>query len=140
MIQQTHKRITVLLDMDGTIADLYGIENWLPRLRNSDENIFLECAPMVTQEVLFETFPQDKFEIKIKSMTPLGATVEYCENVIKQKTQWLKKYFPKIENMAFLEYGEDKKEKGSRTMYLVDDSEKIRTNFDGVALNPKNLW
>ena len=46
---------TVYLDMDGTIANLYGIENWLPRLKASDETIFLECEPMITEEELMKS-------------------------------------------------------------------------------------
>ena len=26
----------IVFDMDGTIADLYGVENWLPKLRAYD--------------------------------------------------------------------------------------------------------
>ena len=37
------KRKIVYLDMDGTIADLYGINNWLERLRDEDSTIFTEC-------------------------------------------------------------------------------------------------
>ena len=54
---------TVYLDMDGTIANLYGIENWLPRLKASDETIFLECEPMITEEELLNHFPKENYEI-----------------------------------------------------------------------------
>ena len=82
------KKITVYLDMDGTIADLYGIEGWLDRLHNEDKTIFLECAPLISEKELLNRFPAEKYEIKILSMTPLGATDEYCANVAEQKSAW----------------------------------------------------
>ena len=56
----------VYLDMDGTIANLYESANWLQRLRNEDKTIFLECAPMTTEQDLFKIFPQEQFEIMPK--------------------------------------------------------------------------
>ena len=85
------KKQTVYLDMDGTVADLYNSNDWLKRLINEDTEIFKECKPLVTQEKLFEKYPQDKYDIKVLSMTPKGASKEYCENVIKQKNEWLDK-------------------------------------------------
>ena len=43
------KKINVYLDMDGTIAGLYDIAEWLPRLRNEDAHIFQECRPMISE-------------------------------------------------------------------------------------------
>ena len=38
---------TIWFDMDGTIADLYGVENWLPKLRSSDPSPYAEAKPML---------------------------------------------------------------------------------------------
>jgi Holliday junction resolvasome RuvABC DNA-binding subunit len=40
-------KLTVILDMDGTIADLYKVENWLGKLRNFDPTPYAEAALMV---------------------------------------------------------------------------------------------
>ena len=134
------KKINVYLDMDGTIADLYGIENWLPRLRESDEKIFLECKPLVSEETLLACFPKDKYEIKVLSMTPLGASEEYCKNVAEQKDAWLDKYFPSITKRIYKVYGHNKNLKGSENAILIDDSEPIRNSWRGTAINPAILW
>ncbi len=39
--------MVVALDLDGTIADLYGVEGWLDALRNEDVRPYLEAAPLV---------------------------------------------------------------------------------------------
>ena len=134
------KKITVYLDMDGTIADLYGIANWLDRLHNEDETIFTECAPLITEKELLKRFPAEKYEIKILSMTPLGATDEYCENVANQKSAWLDRYFPTLTKRIYKKYGHNKNLKGSASAILVDDSAPIRATFRGTALNPADLW
>lgn len=131
---------TLYLDMDGTIADLYGIENWLPRLRNEDETIFLECKPMISETELLKRFPVEKYEIKILSMTPLGASDAYCKNVAEQKDAWLNKYFPSITKRIYRRYGHNKNLRNSENAVLVDDSEPIRKSWRGTALNPAELW
>jgi 5'(3')-deoxyribonucleotidase len=131
---------TVYLDLDGTIADLYNIENWLPRLKASDEKIFLECKPIITEAELLSHFPTDKYEIRVLSMTPLGATKEYCKNVEEQKNQWLDKFFPSLTKRIYRAYGHNKNLKNSENAILVDDSEPIRNSWRGTAINPAELW
>lgn len=131
---------TVYLDMDGTIANLYGIENWLPRLRAEDKTIFLECEPMISEKELLNKFPTENFEMKILSMTPLNATENYCLNVINQKNEWLNKYFPSITKRIYKPYGHNKNLKNSENAILIDDSEPIRNSWRGIAINPIELW
>ena len=37
----------IVFDMDGTIADLYGVENWLPKLRAYDPTPYQTAEPLV---------------------------------------------------------------------------------------------
>ena len=72
------KKIKVYLDLDGTIASLYTEKDWLNRLHNEEEGLFLNLKPIINQEILLEKFPKEKYEIVILSMTPKGASLEYC--------------------------------------------------------------
>lgn len=134
------KKIKVYLDMDGTIANLYTIDQWLEKLQNENPTVFLECAQLVTQEQLLKVFPQEQFEIVILSMTPKNCTNEYHKQVIDQKNQWLNVNFPLLTKRIFLKYGHNKNLKNSANAILVDDSKPIRDNFRGIALNPTTLW
>lgn len=134
------EKIVVYLDMDGTIADLYGIENWLYRLRHEDETIFTECKPMVTEEELRKHFPENRYDVRILSMTPKGATAKYCMNVAKQKNAWLDKYFPSLKKRIYRAYGHNKNLKNSQYAILIDDSEPIRASWKGLAFNPADYW
>ena len=39
-------------DMDGTIASLYGVDNWLSKLRAEDTSPYEDAAPMWDMELL----------------------------------------------------------------------------------------
>lgn len=135
-----NKKVIVYVDMDGSIADLYGQENWLARLRKEEKGLFLSCAPMVTEEKLLSLFPTDKYDVRVLSMTPLGASKEYCAQVVAEKNQWLDRYFPHLEKRIFKPYGHNKNLKNSAHAILIDDSEVIRKNFRGIALNPIDIF
>lgn len=132
------KKQIVYLDMDGTIANLYGIENWLDGLLNEVEGLFLNCEPLVSSEELEKYFPNEKYELRICSMTPLNASEEYCKVVIEEKNLWLDKYFPQITHRVYMAYGNNKNLRNCQNHILVDDNEKIRNTFKGLALAP--LW
>ena len=120
------KKQVVYLDMDGTIANLYGMENWLENLINEVEGLFLDCEPFITEEELLKFFPTEEYELRICSMTPLNATEEYCQVVINEKNQWLDKYFPSITHRVYMAYGNNKNlrkkhKKLSTTTFLVSN-------------------
>ena len=132
------KRTVVYLDMDGTIADLYGMKNWLEKLENEAKGLFLGCEPLVSEEELEYIFPSEMYELRICSMTPKDASDEYCQVVIEEKNQWLDKYFPNITRRVYMKYGNNKNLRNSRNHILVDDNETIRNTFKGKAFAP--LW
>lgn len=134
------KKIKVYLDLDGTIASLYTEKDWLKRLRNEEEGLFLNLKPMINQETLLEKFPKEKYEIVILSMTPKGASLEYCERVKTEKDLWLSEHFPSLTKRIYKKYGHNKNLKNSANAILIDDNEIIRNNWRGVALNPAQLW
>lgn len=128
----------VYLDMDGTIANLYGQDNWLEKLQNETKGLFLNCEPLTTIEELEKQFPTTEYELRVLSMTPKGVSKEYCEIVIAEKNAWLNKYFPTITKRIYLPYGNNKNLKNSKNAILVDDNETIRNNYKGLALFP--MW
>ena len=42
----------IYFDMDGTIADLYGYQNWESKLRQEDVTPYRECQPLVDMNIL----------------------------------------------------------------------------------------
>lgn len=45
-------KMTIWFDMDGTIADLYSVENWLPMLRAYDPAPYALAKPLVHMATL----------------------------------------------------------------------------------------
>lgn len=129
----------VYLDMDGTIADLYNESNWLERLRAEEQGLFSSLTPFITEAELLERYPTDKYDIRILSMTPKGASKEYCAQVVSDKNIWLDRYFPSITNRIYLRYGYNKNLKNSYNAILIDDNATIRANYKGVAIAPSWL-
>ena len=134
------KKINVYLDMDGTLYDLYGRTDWLARLRAEDKTVFEGDYRMTDEETVLKMFPADTYMLAVLSMTPKGATKDYCDKVIEAKNEWLDKYFPSITKRIYLKYGANKNLKNSKNAILVDDSEPIRNSWRGTAINPTELW
>ena len=44
--------MTVYFDMDGTIANLYGVNEWLKRIRAYDAKIYAEARPLCNMSTL----------------------------------------------------------------------------------------
>lgn len=133
------KKIKVYLDMDGTIADLYNEPNWLERLRAEENGLFSSLAPFITEEELLKRYPTDEYDIRILSMTPKGATKEYCAQVVDDKNMWLNRHFPSITKRIYLKYGYNKNLKNSYNAILIDDNATIRANYKGKAIAPSWL-
>lgn len=134
-------RKVVYLDMDGTIANLYGVSDWLPKLEKEEQGLFLNLEPLVTEEELLNTFPKDEYEIRILSMTPNAASQEYCEIVKREKDLWLNTFFPNsISKRIYKKYGKSKNLRNCVNTILVDDNKTIRMLWKGKALCPTELW
>lgn len=128
----------VYLDMDGTIADLYSQENWLDKLKREESNLFRNLVPMITEEELFDMYPEDEFDIRILSMTPKGASDRYIRQVEFEKDEWLAKHFPKLRQgkRIYMKYGMNKNLKGCANAILIDDNAEIRKRWKGTAIMP----
>lgn len=132
----------IYFDLDGTLADLYGINNWLDYLLNEDIFPYLEAEPMVNLSVLVRTLHrlQNKgFHIGIISWLSKNATIEYEDSVRKAKLYWIKRHMPSMvfDEINIIPYGTPKESIGYG--YLFDDEENNRTNWNGIAYNEKDI-
>lgn len=126
-------------DMDGTIADLYSVDEWEPKLRASDPSPYLDAKPLVDMAALRELLQRAKsmnIRIITVSWSSMNGTVEYGREVRKAKKEWLEKHCPELlEELHVVKYGTDKYSlcKGLRAI-LIDDNEKVRKSwpFDSI--------
>ena len=131
----------IYFDMDGTIADLYGVEDWLPRLRNEDATPYLEARPMCDMDTLCRLLVEAKamgYTVGIITWLSKGATKEYKRAVTQAKKAWLKQHITVgIDEAHFIQYGARKDYVAKDKKGIIfDDDERVRNKWKGEAYNP----
>lgn len=131
----------IYFDMDGTIADLYSVENWLPRLRAEDATPYLEARPMCDMTILSKLLIEAKaqgYGIGIITWLSKDATKAYKKAIKQAKKQWLNNYLGVELNEAhFIQYGTRKDYIAKDKQGLIfDDDERVRAKWRGTAINP----
>lgn len=122
----------IYFDMDGTVYDLYGIDNWLEMLMNEEKGAFLIGNPLVDMNKLENIclwLIKKGYQIGIITWLPMGASLEYCEVCTEEKRKWAEKNMPYISEFYALEYGTPKQYAPARRaseMWLIDDNREVR--------------
>ena len=136
---------TIFFDMDGTIADLYGVENWLDFLIASDSFPYEIAKPLIRLSALariLHRLQDEGYRVGIISWLSKNSTPEYDEKVTEAKKNWLKTHLPSVEfdEINIVPYG-TAKEKFAKTEkdILFDDEEKNRQNWTGEAFGVENI-
>ena len=76
--------MTFVFDMDGTLFDLYGVEDWLPQLRAEDTSPYLAAKPMINFSLLaryLNRIQRAGHKIMVVSWTSKESTLEYHSQV-----------------------------------------------------------
>jgi 5'(3')-deoxyribonucleotidase len=134
--------MTINFDMDGTIADLYGVENWLDYLLKEDEYPYSAARPLVNMSLLarlLNKLQKQGYTINIISWLSKNSTEEYDEKVTKAKRKWLKKHLPSVNfnHVYIVPYGTPKHTLSNGVLF--DDEQKNRENWGNGAYNVDNI-
>lgn len=132
----------IWFDMDGTIADLYGVEGWLADLINENTRPYAEAKPLINMNSLARVLNRlikNGYSVNIISWTSKGGTEEYNAKVAEVKKAWLKKHLNsvKFENIDIVPYGTNKAE--NRNGILFDDEEGNRKGWKDEAHDVNNI-
>jgi FMN phosphatase YigB (HAD superfamily) len=138
----------VCFDMDGTIADLYGVNGWLEGLRAYDPTPYIKAEPMWDMTELAEVLMKLQIvgiEIRIITWLSVGSTTEYDNEVRKAKREWLENMGFPYDHFHGVKYGTTKASCVSRyleeneTAILIDDNAKVRNGWSlGDTIDPTN--
>ena len=137
--------ITINFDMDGTIADLYGVENWLEYLLAEDTTPYEEALPLVRLATLarrLNTLQRNGYNLAVISWLSKSGSEEYNEEVAKVKLAWLEKHLPSVvwDRITIVPYGTPKQNFCENPLdILFDDEEKNRINWTGRAYDVQNI-
>lgn len=135
----------ICFDMDGTIADLYSVENWLEMLRSYDPTPYLEARPLLNMNTLarlLNRLQANGNELVIISWSSKVSTAEYDEAVETAKRRWLHRHLRSVEwdIIEVVEYGVDKNlVYSSEEDILFDDVPSIREGWRGKAYTEKDI-
>ncbi len=132
----------IYFDMDGTIANLYGVEGWLDDIRAERVRPYAEAKPMVNFSVLarvLNRLVRNGYSVNIISWTARGGSDEYNERVAEVKRAWLAKHLASVrfENVFIVPYGTPKQNFGFGVLF--DDEKPNRDNWNGVAYDVDNI-
>lgn len=136
-------RRSINFDMDGTIADLYGVDKWLARLGEEDASCYSEAGPMCDMTALNEVcelLRAEGWEINIITWLAKNSSEEYKNLVREAKREWLEKWGFHYDHFHGVQYGATKAD-SVRDRYdvsiLVDDNEKVRNGWHlGETIDP----
>ena len=136
---------TIYFDMDGTIANLYGVENWLDYLRNNDETPYTIAEPLVRLASLariLNNLQRKGYKIGIISWLAKNSSTDYDEKVTKAKRAWLNKHLHSVrfDEINIVTYGTPKQMFAkTNNDILFDDEAKNRNDWTGRAFDVTNI-
>jgi hypothetical protein len=128
--------------MDGTIANLYAVENWLPKLRAEDPTPYVEAEVLWNMSQLARLMNQVQklgYKLGIISWTAKNGTESYNEAVKQAKLNWLKKHLASVtwDSICVVSYGTPKSlVMETEDDILFDDEEQNRDAWLGEAYEP----
>ena len=137
--------VTINFDMDGTIADLYGVENWLDYLIAENTFPYKMARPLVRLNHLarrLNTLQRNGYNIAVISWLSKSGTEEYNKAVTEVKIEWLRKHLPSVEwdRITIVPYGTPKENFCNNPLdILFDDEERNRNNWTGRAYDVQNI-
>jgi hypothetical protein len=134
----------IYLDMDGTICDLYGVDEWLFKLQHEDASPYIEAKPLVNFSHLARVIHKLQsagFTVGIISWLSKNGSTKYNVEVAKAKMEYLTKHLKSVrfDEIHIVAYGTPKCLFAPDHCYLFDDEEKNRLQWNGTAFDEKNL-
>ena len=136
---------TIFFDMDGTIADLYGVENWLQYLINFDAFPYENARPLIKLNALariLNRLQREGYKLGVISWLSKNSTADYDEAVTEAKRAWLKKHLASVafDEINIVAYGTPKQNFAKTDSdILFDDEAKNRENWTGKAFDVNNI-
>lgn len=126
---------TLVFDMDGTLANFYGVNGWLEDIRNENTRPYDIAKPLYNMEVLnaiLDLFRAQGWKIAITTWLAKGSTKAFDDMVRASKIAWLQKYNFSYDEIHLVRYGTTKANctrKNGGVQILIDDNEKIRKGW-----------
>lgn len=136
---------SIVFDMDGTLCDFYGVENWLVDLQQENTRPYDIAQPFFDMEVLnraIQEFRQQGIKIIITSWLSKNCSADFANRIRTAKKEWLTAHNFHYDEIHLVKYGTCKancSRKNGKTQILIDDDLKVRNGWRlGATLNPRD--
>ena len=131
---------TIYFDMDGTIADLYGVENWLDLIIDRNPLPYEIAKPLVNLSTLarkLNALRREGWKVGIISWLSKEDNPDYNKVVTKAKENWLKKHLASVvfDEIKIVSYGTPKSSVVDEIGILFDDEERNRIEWNNAGGN-----
>ena len=135
----------IWFDMDGTIADLYGVENWLEDLRNEVARPYKVAKGFVNLSLLARYLNKLKkggYKIGVISWCSMQSSAQYENEVAAAKIHWLINHLPSVwfDEVNIVPYGTEKNSFNHGDDLLFDDDIRVRANWSGESYAPEQMF
>lgn len=129
-------------DMDGTIANFYGVEGWLDDLMCESTYPYVVARPLLNMSALarqLNRLTRSGYDINIISWTSRNGSLEFNERVRQAKLEWLNRHLPSVHftNIFIIPYGTPKENFGEGILF--DDEQHNRETWCGIAYDVQNI-
>lgn len=136
---------TLVFDMDGTIADFYGVDGWLEYLHNEDVTPYMQASPLYDMNVLkvvLNTFKKKGWKIVVTTWLSKGGSKEFNDRTRVAKKDWLDSYEFPYDELHMVKYGTTKANctrKLGGFQILIDDNADVRKGWTlGTTIDANN--
>ena len=137
-------RKMLVFDMDGTIANLYGVDGWLNDLRTEKTRPYEIAEPLYNMTELAEVLNilrENGWTVVVTTWLAKDGTKEYNKATAYAKKNWLAKYNFPYDEIHCVKYGTTKANctrNKADFQILIDDNKKVRDGWTlGTTVNAK---
>ena len=137
--------VMIWFDMDGTIANLYGVDNWLPMLREYNPAPYAEAEVMLNMSLLARYLNKLRavgYGVGIISWLSKNSTAEYDEAVTTAKLNWLHQHLRSVDfdEIHIVDYGTPKTSfRETEQDILFDDEARNREEWGEESFLPDDI-
>lgn len=137
--------MTIYFDMDGTIANLYGVSGWLNYLESEDTTPYESAPVLLNMSRLARAIHKAQsngYEVGIISWTSRNGSYFYNRSVATAKREWLSRHLPSVQfdEIIIIPYGTPKQNYADLGDILFDDEEPNRTAWGANAYEPCDIF
>lgn len=136
----------IYFDIDGTIYNLYGYENWLECILSEKTDCYTHSTLLINYEKFITVLNELKekgYTIGIITWLSKNATKKYQNMVRSAKYRYIKKNFNGVfDEIHIIQYGKNKNQYAENGYILFDDEENNRIEWEkknGISYNVNNI-